>query len=621
MESPCANVCPEAASSDNSGTPSVKLPVLLVLLAVGAAAAWMLYRAGGPPGLRGWGQLGLVVLAALLACATALPPVGRMLARMPRSIAYPSPRGRAWTAACIGAIALVYLLLTARQQHRDLFPRIHDELSYTIQARMLSQGRLWQPQHELADFFETFHFLTRPVYGSIYFPGAALMNVPGIWLRQPSWFIPLLVAAMVIAMSYRVSAELVDGVAGLLVALLVLATSMFRVYSTMVMAQVPIMLLGLLMAWAWLRWRGGKKWRWSLAIGAFAGWAAITRPADALAFAIPIGLAMLWDLRHSNRKVIANTLIALLIGAFPFIELQAVFDLGVTGNPWRTPYVMYLEQNQPGSVFGSAADQMSRPKSQLAQKQIYFAQLAGGEAAERRAGALSWAGKRLLMTGRATLPCALLLALIPAGMLLARQRGRWAVLTAVPLYLLLYALNPFFLLHYTIPLTVAAALATVLGARAIQAAMPTPSSRRFAGAFLTMALLLLAIGSLPQLNARVSDEPYRTPFLDYTQRVLAQIPAPAVVLFRFSPGCNVHEEPVYNTDVTWPDDAPIIRAQDLGRRDGALLRYYALRQPDRSFYIIDRRTGMVVPLGNAVEAAGTLHVSLNLPPDVVADVR
>jgi hypothetical protein len=129
------------------------------------------------------------------------------------------------------------------------------------------------------------------------------------------------------------------------------------------------------------------------------------------------------------------------------------------------------------------------------------------------------------------------------------------------------------------------------------------------------------MGSLPQLNAHVSDEPYRTPFLDYTQRVLAQIRAPAVVLFRFSPGCNVHEEPVYNTDVIWPDDAPIIRAQDLGRRDGELLGYYALRQPNRSFYILDRRTGMVVPLGNAVEAAGTLHVSLNLPADIVADVR
>src|SRR6185312_2794184 len=93
-----------------------------------------------------------------------------------------------------------------------------------------------------------------------------------------------------------------------LVSLLVLATSMFRVYSTMVMAQIPVMLLGLLMAWAWLRWRGERKAGWAVAIGAFAGWAAITRPVDALAFALPIGIAMLIDLRAVSISTAAKAL-------------------------------------------------------------------------------------------------------------------------------------------------------------------------------------------------------------------------------------------------------------------------------------------------------------------------
>ena len=592
--------------------------MLLVLFGLGAVLAVLLCRAGGPPGLGGWAQIALVAGAAIV---TALPIVNRRLERWLDAIRFPTPRTRAWIAAGVWCVAVIYLVATAHQQHRALYPRIHDECSYIIQARMLAGGELWQKPHELADFFETFHFLTAPVYGSIYFPGTALMNVPGTWLRQPSWVMPVLLAALVVALSYRVSAELVDGVAGLLVALLVLSARLFRTYSTMVMAQVPVMLLGLLMAWAWLRWRREKKWSWALAVGAFAGWAAITRPIDALAFAIPIGLSMAWEMRKSPRKKMAQTAIALLAGALPFLELQAAFDWGVTGKPWKTPYVMYLEHNQPGSVFGSGAAQMARSQSTLPQKQIYFWQLAASESGWRKEGLASWAGLRLRMTASVVFPCAILLALVPAGLLLSKDRGRWVVLAPIALYLLMYAFNPFFLLHYAVPLTAAAAVCAVLGARAIEGRLALASHRQFAGAFLTTALVVLAVGSLPQFNRRVSDEPYWTPLLDYTQEALSQIAAPAVVLFHFTPGSNVHEEPVYNMDVTWPDDAPIVRAHDLGPRNGELLRYYATHQPSRTFWLFDRRTGNVVELGNASQAAAALHVSLGPPPDLTADLR
>jgi len=595
----------------------LSLPILLALLAAGALLAWLLHRHGGPVGLSGWMQLGLFACAAAIA---AVPPISRAAAKLPDWLRHPSPRARAWTAASVWAIALVYLIVTARQQDRQLYPRIHDECSYTTQTRMLSEGHLWQPQHELADFFETFYVLTRPVYSSIYFPGTALMNAPGIWLRQPSWVVPVLLAALVVAFTYRVSAELIDGTAGLLVALLLLATRLFRTYSTMVMAEVPVMLLGLLMIWAWLRWRAGRKWYWGVAIGVFAGWAAITRPVDALAFAIPIGLSMASDLCRAPRRLIVPTTIALFTGAMPYLALQATFDWRVTGNPWKTPYGLYLEHDQPGSAFGSGVSGMVRAESKLPQKRIGWADLAAGAKSSRQDGILAWAGLRLLFTGSIVFPCAMLLLLLPAGLLIAPERGRWVVLAAMPLCLLLYAPNPLFLRHYALPYTTAIAMCVVLGARTLERAAST-KYRRAVGTFLTTALILLAVGSLPQLDSRVVDEVYRTPLLDYTQRALAQIPSPAVVLFRFTPGGNVYEEPVYNTDVTWPDDAPIIRAHDLGPRDGELLRYYALRQPERTFWLFDRRSGNVFELGNAAQAATALHVSLGPPPDLTADVR
>lgn len=311
----------------------------------------------------------------------------------------------------------------------------------------------------------------------------------------------------------------------------------------------------------------------------------------------------------------------LVAGATPFLALQAVFDWGVTGKPWKTPYVSYLEQNQPGSLFGSPSEEMSRPQTQLPQKQIYFAQLTMLERHSRSAGPIAWLRSRARTATITALPVASLLLLVPAAFLLAEGRQRWAMLVAAPLCFALYALNPFFLPHYAVPLTVILALGVVLGARAIEGAIPWQLGRRFAATFCPAALVLFAMASLPQFNKHVSDEPYRTPLLDHVEQALARIPGPAVVFFHFAPGVDVHEEPVYNMDALSPDDAPIIRAHDLGPRNGELLQYYALRQPDRTYYMMDCRTGALYPLGNALQAAVALHVPLNLPDLATADVR
>ena len=46
----------------------------------------------------------------------------------------------------------------------------------------------------------------------------------------------------------------------------------------MLMSHQVLLLVGLLMVWAYLRWRRERRLRWALLIGAFAGFGAITRP-------------------------------------------------------------------------------------------------------------------------------------------------------------------------------------------------------------------------------------------------------------------------------------------------------------------------------------------------------
>jgi len=81
------------------------------------------------------------------------------------------------------------------------------------------------------------------------------------------------------------------------------------------------------------------------------------------------------------------------------------------------------------------------------------------------------------------------------------------------------------------------------------------------------------------------------------------------VLFRYHPGLNFHEEPVYNFDAPAIDDNPIVRAHDLGARNIEIARYYAEHQPERKFYLFDRKTGDVTPLGTARQYLESLERS------------
>src|SRR6185369_8666572 len=114
--------------------------------------------------------------------------------------------------------------------------------------------------------------IATPVYASIYFPGAAMLYAPGIWLHLPHWVIPLLASGAVIALIYRVFTELIDGIAGLLGALMTASIPLFREQSIMVMAQVPAMLGLLALVYAYLCWRKAHGWLSVGLMGAIAGW-------------------------------------------------------------------------------------------------------------------------------------------------------------------------------------------------------------------------------------------------------------------------------------------------------------------------------------------------------------
>ena len=137
------------------------------------------------------------------------------------------------------------------------------------------------------------------------------------------------------------------------------------------------------------------------------------------------------------------------------------------------------------------------------------------------------------------------------------------------------------------------------------------------GAMLVVACLT-SFWEINQLVAssatQVSDETFRSDYMRLTNRDLQGygVKPPAVVLFRYHPGGMLWsvpefiQEPVYNVDVAWPDEAPIIRAHDLGPvRNREIFGYYAKTQPDRVFWSLDAARGndALKRLGTARELA------------------
>jgi 4-amino-4-deoxy-L-arabinose transferase-like glycosyltransferase len=489
----------------------------------------------------------------------------------------------------------------------------------------MASGRLWMPALPQPDFFESFYILVRPAYCSKYFPGTALFFVPTVWLHWPTWLMPAMASGACVALVYRIVAELIDGACGVLAALMMVSLSWFRMLSVLLLSNVPMLLFALLLYWSWLRWRKSRSLGSALAMGAFAGWGAITRPIDAIAVSLPVALAVLFELtKHPASKGNARKWLATILcgvgGAAPFLAIQIIFNVGVTGHLFQTPYGYYIDRNQPNTSYGfHKLDANATVESSLPQKREYYEQWVEPFIARHRPANLAraWASKYWPMIVDVTMPCRLLLVFLPIGLLALRDLQRWVLFSIFPLFILLYVFSTFFLEHYAVLVAPAVILGVLLGGRELSGAWPVIQRRLFAA--FTMAIAVMSLTSLWEINrlvtspaTRISDETFISPILRYVNEILPfrdDVTKPAVILFTYHPGGNFFEEPVYNTDVAWPDDAPIIHAHDLGSRNREIFAYYAKTQPTRTFYRFDlglAKQGKepLIRLGTARELAG-----------------
>ena len=269
--------------------------------------------------------------------------------------------------------------------------------------------------------------------------------------------------------------------------------------SILVYGQTVALLLGLLMFWAWLRWRELHQRKWAILIGVFAGFLAITRPADAICYALPIGVAMLAGLR-------IHALAVARVGGLsrdtpvrrprhddtndssgdsylrlhhrrrtPFLAVQAIQNIGITNHLMQTPFSLYLNLDQPNANFGfHAYDPSMKPASIIAQKQVYYAQFIVPFIQKHTLGhAGAWLKEHLPQIVDVTLPARVMLFFVPIGLFgLSRDPRRWALVMTFPLFLVLYFGYPPFVEHYAVPFMPAAAMCIAMAPGVLRETIP-----------------------------------------------------------------------------------------------------------------------------------------------------
>ncbi|MGA3067800.1 MAG: glycosyltransferase family 39 protein [Tepidisphaeraceae bacterium] len=483
----------------------------------------------------------------------------------------------------------------------ELYLKFHDEHSYMIQAHMLARGRLWMPAYplQIAPFFDNFHIIVDRVYASIYFPGTALLMTPGIWLDLPFWAMPTLGATAAAVFFYLIVQEILGPVRALLAVLMLAAIFYFHQQAQMVLSEIPFLLGAMILTWSWLRWRKRQNWKWMIPLGAAAGYCAITRPMDALCYAIPVAVAILIELRPPKLPRLLPIAAAAIAAAGPFLALQIIQNIGVTGN-WHTfPSDYYVARNYPAPMLGfHHFDPSAVPVSACAPKEQAMQEWIIGAYQLHTVSNLPvdwiplpknlWQPERLYTLFLSSLPNPMMLVLIPCGLLSLRDLRRRVLIATLPLFILGYAAYVFFLAHYMVAIMPAMILLILCGWETL--ARVWPGARPVLVTMMLTTLAGLSIGALPQID-RYHDWMPVFPETRYANEQLALLEQkPTLVLFRFDPNrCSYHDEPAYNDTVAFPDEAMIIRARDLGpKEDQKLFAYYAQRQPDRVVYLYDR---------------------------------
>ncbi|MDQ6679324.1 MAG: hypothetical protein M3Z09_18735 [Acidobacteriota bacterium] len=486
-------------------------------------------------------------------------------------------------------------------------PSIQEEFSYLLEGDTFAQGRLTNPPHPMAAFFDTFQELQHPTYCSIRPPGQGLFLAAGEALTGISWIgVVLSVGAFCSALCWMLQGWVTPpwALLGALLAGLrlgVLSNWMNSYWGGAVTALGGLLVLGALPR---IRRKPGIASAACMGIGIAI--LANTRIYEGLFVLIPVAVSLLFWLARDNsfpwrRKLtVAATLTFACLSLAGFI---AYYNFRTTGKPSLPPYVLYASTYNPAPAFiWQKVERRSFTIPEMTSFYIdwslpYFNRMTGKDTFWREAG------DKLFQFWSFYLRWALTLPLLAIPWLLPQRRLYviWAILgVSVAGGLLEVWGAP----YYFAALTGVVYLLIVEGLRSMRRWKP---AQRPVGEFLGRWVALTVLGifllsaALQVEHIRIKDaginffSPGPNPMHPRAviKNRLENMDGRHLLIVRYSPVHNPHEEWVWNRSD--PDRAKIVWARDLGpEKEKQLIRYYK----DRHIWLIepDRAADRLTPV-------------------------
>lgn len=254
------------------------------------------------------------------------------------------PPGRLILFLC--AIALLAASAVALLAFERL-PHLEDEVAYLFQARTLARGRLTVDSPPVPEAFWTPFVLDHngQRFGK-YPPGWPAVLALGVLVGVP-WLVNPLLAALALALVYRLGKTLYDDRVGLLAAGLGLVSPLYLVLSGSYLSHMASMVWLLLFS-LWFVWTAQGRSRWyALGAGVAAGLAFLTRSLTAVAYVAPFAAYGLWQVVRRRQPHWPNYLWVAVAGGV-LAALLPLYQWAVTGDPWLNPYLLWWPYDKVG---------------------------------------------------------------------------------------------------------------------------------------------------------------------------------------------------------------------------------------------------------------------------------
>lgn len=457
-------------------------------------------------------------------------------------------------------------------------PAVQDEFAYLLAADTFASGRLTNPPHPMAEFFETFHVLQRPTYQSKYPPGQGLAlalgqlltgePIVGAWLSMAAasaaicWMLQgwvprrwALIGGLLTALHYHLITGWGQSYWGGGVALL---------GGALVYGAIPRMFRelqvrhGLLLAFGLILLANSRPYEGLVAVipaagMVFAGW-----------FRGRLGNAT-----ATFSRLVCPVLVSLTLAGFGW----CAYNQAVTGSAWRMPYMHYWQVRSAGvpstdMFIGAIHHQHQAEVVPTWSERIFSSQYSKSVVSKLLRQWRFWGTP----------------ALVPPLLVVAwTWRSWWTRLAGGTVLLVLLAVvseGTWCHAHYLAPVGGLYIGLVVQGLRWLRQwhFQGLPSGRWFAPAL----PLLLAAATLQGLFTDWSERPHPIGHAWSLRRAAIQaqldrLAGPHLVLIRYSPKHIVHYEWVYNradrdqAHVVWAKWAPPNQLEPL-------LNYFSNRQ-------------------------------------------